>query len=548
MRRALQGLPVFPLLAVLVLPWALLWPLPRIFASALLTSPLSEGATHLWTWWAALRERQIFTVHTTLLNYPDGLQFQLIDPMHVVPYALGSLLGPAAGFNAVLVWGLVIGGLGGLLLAREAGADTGGQLLGVAMGASAPTLLAVATDGIAEGLGAGWVGVQLALLWSFRRGASPGRVLALGLAIAAGALSGPYNAVWMAILDLPLGLWLLRRTRAPLASAVLALAICAPYLWAILQRDPNMPGGESREGLGQALVVEPWRAAGERGVDLLDLFVPAPLTGAFSDLPHTAYLGVVSLFLAGLGAARMRRERRPGALAWPWLLGAAVFATLALGPWLSIGGHFPTVGGKALVAPAGLLALWTPLGRLSRWYRAGAVAVLLLVPLAVRAMRGRWAWLAAGLVLLDARFLAPLPLAFETYPLQAAPALAGIEGPIAELPPIHPMFMADQPADLNLLLQTLHGQPTNGTIHSIRGLATNSDALRTLRRVATGEARSGDSAVEATQALEQHGYRWLAVYRGFFPQAGIEGLSAQLGAPSSEDDRVVVYLLSSAPR
>lgn len=530
MRRA-------PLLLALLLPWVLLYPLPWVFASALVTSPLSEGVGHLWGWWAAIQERSPFSITTTLLNYPDGLSFQLIDPLHLLPYALGALLGPAAGYNAVLVWGVALGGLAGGLLAAETGADRDGQILGVAIGASVPTTLAVAVDGITEGLGVGWVGVQLAALLALRRGPTPGRVAALAAALWAGTLSGPYNAVWIALIDVPVGLWMLRRTRAPLVAALLAGIAAVPYLAALAGRDATLPGGEARAGLGLARVVEPWRASAERGVDLLDLFVPAPLTGGYNDLPHTAYLGVVTLGLAAIGA------RRAGRAAWPWLLGAACFAALALGPYLSIGGQYPQVGGRSLVGPAGLLALYTPLGRLSRWYRAGAVAALLLVPLATRALRGRGAWIAAALVLLDARLLAPLPRTLPTIDAAPAPALAALQGPIAELPPIHPLFTRGAPADLNLLLQMSHGQPTNGTLHSLPGLATHADSLRVLRRIAADEAHRDDDARAEGAWLAERGYRWLAVYRVYFRPSGLDRLSAALGAPVAQDERIVVWAL-----
>lgn len=529
---------------VLLLPWALLWPLPLVFGSALLTSPLSEGVTHLWGWWAALREGAPFTVRTDLLNHPVGLEFQLIDPLHLVPYALFAWWSPAAGFNAVLVWGVMVGALGGLLLARETGAGEGGQALGACVGASAPTTLAVAVDGITEGLGVGWVAVQLALLLSLRRGVSAGRLLGLGAALAAATLSGPYNAIWCAIIDVPVGLWLLRRTRAHLLAAAGAGLVCLPYLLAVSQRDPNLPGGAERAGLGTPRVVQPWRAAGERGVDLLDLFVPAPLTGPHADLPHTAYLGVVTLALA-LGAAllgwRARRRGLAAPASWPWLLGAVVFAALALGPWITVAGEYPTVGGRPLVGPAGLLALTTPLGRLSRWYRAGAVAVLLLVPLAARLARGRSAAALCALVLLDARLLAPLPAAFPTLEDRPSAALARATGPIAELPPIHPMFFAGMPADLNLLLQLHHENKTNGTIHSIPGEATHADSLRVLRRFAADEPGPRDDARAATATLAGKGYRWLAVYRGFFPREGLLRLRGELGEPAAEDERVVLW-------
>ena len=533
-----------PVALAAILPWLLLWPLPLVFGRELITSPLSEGPAHLWGWFAAWHERAPFLVRTHLLNFPDGLSFELIDPLHALPYALGALWSPAAGFNLVLVWGLFVAGLAGALLAREAGADTAGQLLGVCVGASAPTSLAVAVDGITEGLGVGWVGVQLAILLSMRRGATGGRALALAGAIAAGVLSGPYNAVWIFLIDIPVGLVLLRRTRAPLLSAAIATLLCAPYLHALASRDAGLPGGEARAGLGIPRLLDPWRAAGERGVDLLDLFVPAPLTGAASDLPHTGYLGVLTLGLAVIGASRAWRRGERRALLWA--LGAALFASLALGPWISVGGAFPTVGGRALLGPAGLLAWLTPLGRLTRWYRAAAVAALLLVPLATRAARGRTALLLAPLVLLDARLLAPLPWALPRTDGALPEALAPVDGPLAELPSVVPMFFTGETADQGLISQAHHRQPTNGTLHSFPGAATHADALRVLRRIAVNQAAPDDSAPRAAAELAGMGYRYLAVYRSFFVPEGLDLLALQLGPPLATDDRLLVWRISPA--
>lgn len=526
------------LLAIAVLPALLLWPLPLVFARALVSSPLSEGPAHLWGWWAAWHAGQFTTLHSDRLNHPDGLVLQLIDPLHAFVFALGAWAGPAAGFNLVLCFGLAIAGLGGALLAREAGADRPGLLLGAVIGLSAPTVVAVAADGITEGLGVGWAAVQLALLLRLRRGASPARVGALAAAIAAGVTTGPYNALFIAIVDVPVGLWMLRRTRAPLVAAGIAALLCAPYLRGLLQRPEGMPGSEARAGLGLPTPVSVWRGGLERGVDLLDLFVPAPLTGPASDLPHTAYLGVATLGLAALGARALVHagRAREGCI---WLGGAALFASLALGPWLSVGGSYLTLGDRPLLGPAGLLSLYTPLGRLSRWYRAGAVAVFLLIPLAVVALRGRAAWVASLLVLLDARLLAPLPRAFDTIDARPSTALAVADGPIAELPSVHPLLRADDVADLNLLLQVHHGQPTNGTLHAMVG-AANSPSLGAIRRVASLEAPEQDAA-RATRTLAKNGYRYLAIYRQHFSEEGIGAVTDDLGPPLASDDRVVLW-------
>ena len=99
-------------------------------------------------------------------------------------------------------------------------------------------------------------------------------------------------------------------------------------------------------------------------------------------------------------------------------------------------------------------------------------------------------------------------------------------------------------ADLNLLLQTWHGQPTNGTLHAMGG-AANSPSLGALRRVASLEAPEQDAA-RATAVLAKNGYRYLAIYRQHFPAGGIDAISDDIGPPLASDDRVVLWRITRA--
>ncbi|MDP6933521.1 MAG: hypothetical protein QGG40_11425 [Myxococcota bacterium] len=531
----------------------LLWPLPLVAHRALITSPLSEGVSHLWGWWAAMATRSPFTIETTLINFPEGSRLELIDPLHLVPFWLGSWVSPALGFNLVIWLGLVVSGWAGWLLVREAHAGTGGdprntpieqQWLATCIGLSCPTLLAVAVDGITESLGTGWVGVQLALLLSLRRNRSASRLFAWGLSLVACVHSGPYNAVWMALLDLPVGLWMLRHTRLHVLPTLIAAVLCIPYGQALSERPSDMPGGsarigalsslESLEGIGLTVYTQPWRAGSQVGADILDLFVPAPFTGAY-DIPSTAYLGMVTLVLTGIGIRRKSNR-------W-WLVGAVIFALLALGPWLHLGGEPIGTERVRWMGPAGWAMTWTPLGRLTRWYRAGAVALLLLIPIAARALTGRRAAAACLLVLLDARWFAPLPATLPTQDARPSSALLDIQGPVAELPPVHPLFQADRPAHSNLLQQVFHGQAIAGTAHREQGAAANHPTFMALRRLVAGEPRPNDDAQRTLRALRERGFVWIAVYKDRVPTAGIEGGRAPLGPVYSEDESVVVFEL-----
>lgn len=537
------GRALAPGLLLLLLPPLLLWPLPLQATTALTTSPQAEGVSHLWGWWAALREGHPLAMHTALLARPEGVDAALIDPLLLLPYALGAALGgPAMGFNLVLLTGLWVSGLAGLCLARRAAPGLAAALLGVVVGCSVPGLLAIGVDGITEGLGVGWVGLQLALLLSLAERVTVARLLALGGCLVAAVYSGPYNAVWTALIDLPVGIWLLGRTRAHLLPAALAVLASLPAASAALSRGGAAPGTAGRLAPEMPMPTALWRGAWREGADLLDLLVPAPLTGHVAEAPTTAYLGLGLVLLALLGA----RGRRP------WLIGAAAFAALALGPFLTFEGRAIGGEGWTLLGPAGLLERLPIFAPLTRWYRAGAVAVLLLIPpaaAAVSRLRPAWAGLALGLLLLDARFGAPLPGRMPTYPLPEGSVLIGLEGPFAELPPIHPLHRPGEPADQNLLLQVLHGQPTNATLNNEPKPATVHPALRGLRRAAEG-AGEDEAALDRVRAdaraMAALGYRGLVVYKARLRWSGGASLRAALGAPVAEDELVVVYVLGDA--
>jgi hypothetical protein len=527
----------------IALPLLLLWPLPLAGADVLLADPAGEAVRHVWAWWAALQSGQPFGGHSALLAAPDGAWAPVIDPLHLL-VAAGpmALLGPGAGHGLVLWLGLAVGGLAGALLARESGLDGPGQRVGAALGASVPGLLGVAVDGITEGLGAGWVGLQLALLLALRRDPRPARVVPLALALAAAVHAGPYNGVWCALLDGVVGLSMLKRTRLHLLAGGAAVLASAPFLSVALGQAADQPGGGGRTAPLPPPPADPWRGAWRDGADLLDLFVPAPLTG-HAPLATTAYLGLAALLLAAVGAWRWRRA---GGRPLPWLAGALAFAALALGPFLVVAGDVLALGGHRLALPAALLERVPPLDRITRWYRAGAVAVLLLAPLVGRALPRR-AWpVAALLVVLDARLLSPMPAALPTRPLPVDTPLSAVDGPLAELPDVQPLGDPRHAADENLALQMVHGLPLGRARDDVAAGAREHPGLASLRRAwrqppgpeAEALARGGAAG------LSRAGFRHLVVYPERLPGVGRANLEAALGAPVVADPALLVFALS----
>ncbi|MFH1467383.1 MAG: hypothetical protein ABIO70_23570 [Pseudomonadota bacterium] len=531
---------------ILLGPWVLAWPLPLVFRRELLGWRLQEAAVHAWGLWAAWREHSPLVVDTRLVNWPAGARYVLVDPLNLGPWGLGAWLGPAAGYNMVLLCGLLVAGLGGALLARRIG---GAPWLGALAAMACPTLLAGTFEGQTESFAVGWVALQLALLLDFAdRGGRRRGALAL-LAIAATGYAGPYNAVWAGFVDLGvLGMLAARRRWPQLGRAagvvVVAALACLPLAWALLTaRAPEMSGSGARAALPE-LWEDPvmWRGFLHHGADLLDPWLPLQLTGGRPEMSHTAYLGLAALILGVLAWARDRRR-------WPWLLGALGFALLALGPWLYVQGRAPRLGGHAVLLPAGWLTALVPavLGRLRRWERAAAVATLLLAPLVSTWGRGARARLlgpvAALLIVGDLVLCAPM-----AWPLlHAAPPdmtpLAGLEGvgAILELPRATPEAALGGHAwrDQAALAQIGHGHPTASTstlFAGVFGSPTSRTAVLTLRGSATLTSNQ-------RRALAREGFTHLLVHLPFFeePERSLAAFVPCLGEPVALGPDVAVF-------
>ncbi|MDP6934117.1 MAG: hypothetical protein QGG40_14425 [Myxococcota bacterium] len=462
-------------------------------------------------------------------------------------------------------------GVAGAMLARRVG---GFPWLGALAAMSCSTVLAGAADGMTEGFSVGWVGIQLALLLDFLRDGRPRQGLAAAVALAVTWYSGPYNGVWASLLNLGLVCgWAVRRARSSspvssgfsghppgpeprvligrsLAVAVGAAVCTVPYAWSVLQgRSSELPGSASRSGLPQ-VVENPtiYRGGVQTGADLLDLWLPGFVTGAEAPVSHTAYLGVVTL-AAALWAVRQNRKL------WPWLLGALSFAALSLGPHLYLEGSVLRWQQRPLLGVPGLLILALPvLGRLTRWYRAGAVATLLLAPLVSTighkdgsASGSLRAMIVGFLLVTDILLLAPLawPLHATQAPDESPFLALDGEGALLEIPPT---TNAEPPPgqwrDWTGLVQTLHGRPVGGTLMNLPA----SRVARAGQGMVANLLRDGTHRIEDWEQLRDHGFRWLAVYPRYRPLPGRsrERLERCMGPPVAETDDVWLFALSGA--
>jgi hypothetical protein len=536
-------------LALVLAPILVTWPVLPAFTSALPAAPDQEAAAHLWGLWAALETGHPLILQTDLLAFPVGTPMVLVDPGNLVWFALGGVLGPVAGYNAVVLAGALLTAVAGAMLAREAGGDAA---LGAVLGAACPTALGHIGEGMTEGAGVGWVGVHLALLLAFRRDGRWWQGLLAAATGAAAWYTGPYNGVWAALLGVGVAAGALpglrQRAWRPLARiagvGAAMVGLVAPLAHAILTiRPPAQPGSAARAGLPR---VHEWpdrfRGGLETGADLLDPLLPVLLTGGEAPVPHSAYLGLV---LVGIAAWAVARDRRR----WPWLAGAGAFALLSLGPWLYAGGRALRAGDGVIPGPAAALMLLVPgLARVTRWYRAGAVAGLLLAGVASTASRRPGVRLALGLaVLVDALLLSPL-----TWPLQRSPlpdtapyAALSEPGALVELPPA---TTGEPPPgrwrDRTVLAQALHGRAVGGGAMGV----PPSDQARAAQGRLEGLMRGAGLPARALKKTRDAGFRYLAIYPEYraVPADARAWLEACLGAPVAESPEVWLFDLDAA--
>jgi hypothetical protein len=524
--------------AALILPAILLWPLPIAAPERLLGAPNGEMATHLWRLWALWGLGTVYSAQTEMILWPSGAEVMLIDPLHLPIFGLGAALGgPAFAAHLILWLGLSVAGLGSWALARVMGASPAGQGLALALGLSCPGLLGVVNHGMTESFGAGWVVAQLAaLLWyieapSWRRG------LIFALLLAATAHVGPYNAVFAAIVDLAVALSRPRALRFTAPAGLLGGLLSAPPLWFALHQTSGQPGGAQAPQLGGAL-----RVGG--GAEILAFVRPDWSTP--EGLVFPAYLGVVALILAGIGAWHLGARR-----AAPFVLGVLGFVVLSWGPWLLHAGDWLSFGGEEAPGPVlALVKLVPPLSRLTRWHRAAAVACLLCAPLVASATRrpGIAAVLALGLML-DARLGAGVGLRLLSSPMPDAQALAALDGPVMELPNDHSAGLGGQLLGENLLAQTLHGQPTNAVLYPSPADPETRLVEHTLTQ-AVRRADAGPTAADrhaAATLAAARGFRWLLVWPRRLDVVETPGLTQALGPPAAVAPGLVIYRLPDPP-
>ena len=388
-RRPPRGLPSLVVM-LLLLGWyggsAWLAPTRRAIGSA-----WSEAPGHLWGLWATaagLFEHGPLLRVAPGLGFPDGFEAHLVDPIDLLLFLPGYLLGGGGPSGAVLGWNLlhagaiVVGGLGCVALTRALTGDARGTAWSAAVLTAAfcggAFLLSHPHMGRSEYLPAVLMPAQLALMLRWVRGTGGwGCGVGAGLLLGGVALGGSYLAIFALLLVLPLAValpisarrdWKRTTVRLALVGGV-ALLVAVPMVAALALYPP--PGGSP-------LLSAPPRPMPEADMGtLLTMLRLGPLPDLEPLLDQPPYPGVALLLLAVAGAV-LRPRKATG-----WLLLGLWLAVLSLGPALATQHD----GQSAVIRlPAGwLMAIAPPLANLKAWSRLG---VLLPLPLGIAALYG----------------------------------------------------------------------------------------------------------------------------------------------------------------
>ncbi|WP_129676426.1 hypothetical protein [Candidatus Chloroploca sp. Khr17] len=462
------------------------WPLAREFQTALIGAAapgeVYDSWQHLWNlWWlkTALLTRQV-PWYTAMLFHPDGASLWLhtLTPINfLLTLPLQAVFGLVVAFNSAVLINLTLSGLCTYALARYVLAhqpDTsassqmqhGAALISGVIFASSGYLVSQAM-GAHTNLLAAWT-LPLAILMFYRVVDQLGRATiifaSLGLLITALAdwhytLFALLWAGWQSLVML----WQRRQLRVvmPLVISIsLALILLAPAISLTAREIAATPAVVSEGGVN-------FRR--DHALDLVDLVIPSPLhplwgqaaaqLQSYKAAIHTqskvAYLGFVTLVLAGLGLWRGRNGF--------WIVSAAFFIMLALGPVLQIAGW-----SSGLVMPGALLAelpllniVRYPIRFISVTMLALSIAAAFGVCVLLRQTRANWGrgLITTSLIALIVfeNLSAPFPLTGVYIPAQIAAMGEDTETYAVMHVPVY-----WRTRSLYMLYQTVHQKPLMG--------------------------------------------------------------------------------------
>lgn len=553
LRRHLPTLALYLLIAL-----AMTFPLVLHFGSALPGDGKDAWQNYWDYWWlrTALAAGQN-PYHTPLLYAPYGVPLYLhtLNPFNgLITLPIQLAFGLTAAYNSVVILSLTLAAFfASLLVTHVSGSRRAGFVGGVIYAFGSYHLAHLL--GHANLIASEWLPAYILALLAATEACGKARRLPLLGALAALLLLTLCDWQYVIFAGLFTALYAPYRAFVRRSLAPLAIVMAIGGGWLLLAAPLLLP--TARELRDTAATRPAVPGADQFSADLLSFFVPGPLHswwGAASErlgglaiapaVERSVFLGFLPLILAGCGLWLLRRRARF------WAVAALLFAILALGPLLQIGGHaypaiplpyrlvqqIPGVNVSrvparfallvtlclAVLAGLGLVGLCARFPRL-RGGRCRAIAVPLLV-----------------VALLAEHVAAPYPLTAVTPPPFYRQLAASAEpGAVLELP-----FSLTR--STSLFGQTVHGHPIVGGYLS-RPLAYPLLDLPPFNAPATTRNDMVPAADTGTGAwtLRLAGVRWIVVLLDD-PKLNRDEIAAFLRdyaapAPLYTDARMAVY-------
>lgn len=419
----------------------------------------------LWGLWVVTNELVTtgrVPLFTNLVFYPLGVDIwyaSSILPAALPALPLIRLAGLVLTYNVMIVGSFAFAGYATFLLVRRVAKDTEAAFIGGLVFAFSPYHMAHALEHVF--LLASGILLPLYVLFLIRALDDGGRsnIVLAALLLALATISTIYYPVFLALFTALLlaarlsgatERYVRRQLRWRFAGLLLAgVVLIGPYVGFVVPRVAR-----DTEPRPSFVDVNQWNA------DILAFFTPspghpwwgplvAPLYANFTGniFEQTVYPGYVALILAGVALAGRRAARF-------WAVVGVVFAVLALGPLLHVGGRWIfDVGGMPITVPLpAILFYFVPgvsaLRVLSRSAAMVMLVVAVLAGLGVAALRDRLARLRPrpvlvrmvaivfGLAILVDYLSVPLPVLSTRIPpvLQAIGAETGPRGSLLDVP------------------------------------------------------------------------------------------------------------------
>lgn len=559
----------------LLLPVAVvLWPVLADPATLAIGHPANDVWNHIWGYWwvyETLVNGQP-PVHTDLLAWPDGGSLWFIDTFGtVLTLPIQALWGPVAAYNAAVAFQVWLCGIGVYALAWRATRSWPGALVAGLAFMTAPHLLGQVYNGISETTAAGWMALALAVsVWALeqpspKRGAAAGAML--GLAGVANWYYGLFGAIFAGLLVLH---WAWRK-RAELrgqlgnvfaTGGVGLVAMAAVVVGPFVLFQSSMHAEDALVTRAPQFV---WMTLILHNMtDLVSLIRPGKfyspdLKEKFDeDLIVVVYLGHALIWpaLASLKAATPRARTR----LTPWLVGAALFVVLSLGPYLFVGGQYVAWGRYWVGLPFLFLFDHVPgFSSVSHAYRFVVGATLALCVLLAYSVRGitrkrRSAWalvaLLAGLRVVESMALSPAVMPVPATEITSHPVYAELdEGAVLDLPVGVPVLARARYS----AAQLVHGQPIPYSLNDPTPPFVYRNRLGQylieLERSRVAFAPAELPALDILLGREQmvaEGLRWIVLHRAELPPEQFAKVAAFLdlvATPMFEDEQLRLYRL-----